>query len=40
MIMSSLVDKIKNSSSSFVRKDLPAPEIPNTKEFGFWGNQF
>jgi len=35
MIMSSLVDKIKNSSSSFVRKDLPAPGIPNTKEFGF-----
>ena len=34
-MMSSLVDRIKNSISSFVRKDLPEPGIPNKKEFGF-----
>ena len=35
IIISSFVDRIKNSISSFVRKDLPDPGIPNTKEFGF-----
>ena len=35
IMISSFVDRIKNSISSFVRKDLPDPGIPNTKEFGF-----
>lgn len=35
MIMSSSVDKIKNSISYFVKNDFPDPGIPKKKEFGF-----